>query len=169
MRKVRLGKGSAQVCPGQEGLSRAMGTRGQARRGHAHAAFLLPARGGYFQPLRSAGEATLWQKSNTTQVNTTLKSSSHYYSPRRSLHRTEWAAQTHHGCLAIPKSQPQLWQGQGQPSHPHCTHHTRSQLGEPSQTPSLVSKSSQFLFKVAEQKVSDGRAIAITTVIPCSC
>lgn len=134
-----------------------MGTRGQAGPGYAHASRFSSLQGGYFQPLRSAGEATLQKKSNTTQA--PIKSGHHYYNPRRSWHRAEWgcAAQTHCRCLAIPESQPQPRQGWGQPLHTHCTHRTSSQLGEPSQTPSTVSKPTQFLFKVSEQKVSDGR------------
>ena len=149
-----------------------MGTRGQAEPGYAHALHFSSLQGEYFQPLRSAGEATLQKKSNTTQA--PLKSGSHYYNPRRSLHRAEWgcAAQTHCGCLAIPESQPQRWQGWGQPSHTHCTCCTSSQLREPSQIPSTVSKPSQFLFKVSEQKVSDGRDITImmvNTAVPGTC
>lgn len=47
--------------------------------------------GGYFQPLRSAREATLQKKCNTTQA--ALKPGSHYYNPQRSLHRTERGGQ----------------------------------------------------------------------------
>lgn len=87
VRRVRqtLRKGSARVCPSQKGLSRAMGTRGQAEPGYAHASHLFSLQEGYFQPLRSAGEVTLQRKSDTTQA--LLKSSSHHYNPRRSLHR----------------------------------------------------------------------------------
>lgn len=63
-----LRKGSARVCPSQKGLSRAMGTRGQAEPGYAHASHFFSLQEGYFQPLRSAGEVTLQRKSNTTQA-----------------------------------------------------------------------------------------------------
>lgn len=77
--------------------------------------FLLPTRG-YFQPLRSAGEAALQENSNTAQAR-----SSHCYTPQRSPHHAARGCQHGPTVNAIPKSQPQ--QGQGQLP---CTHGTSS-------------------------------------------
>lgn len=135
-------EGLGRGLPWLEGLSGAMGARGQAGPGYAHASHFSSLQEGYFQPLRSTGEATLRKKSNTTKA--PLKSSSPSCNPRRSLNCAEFASVQHR-----PAADAWRFPGHNRSrdgDSPHVpTHRASSQLGEPSQPLSIVPKSPQSL------------------------